>query len=412
MARSRSRTRSVVAAVVLVVILSAALLFRAADSTDTFPPDGSHPVGVRTLYMEQDQRKMPVMVWYPAEPPAEGGGHLYNTKIRGSAVLNAPVSRGGAPYPLLLFSRGLGECGCMSVYYTENLASFGYVVVAPDHRDSMMCHIEGEPDIGFAEMSLSAARSMGDLNQTVIVLFGDFLNQIKYDFSYRAREARAVLDRALAWNREDDSFLRGMIDPARIGMTGHSLGGFTSLAVGGLPFRCDEADRKPGQCESKNINLESIDFCCMDAVRNLLDPFQLRDRRVKAILPLGPAVFFPKLEKAATDLEIPIMTITGDDERMEVPWGPIWTLYENAPSPKYVIRLRQTDHMTITDFLRTRGVTKPLYPGYRFNFEDKAQAYKDYSVAFFDLHVKGDETGREMLTKPSNRFVELWEEAG
>jgi predicted dienelactone hydrolase len=352
------------------------------------------------------------MIWYPAEPQPEGEGYLYNTKIRGSAMLNAPVSRKGAPYSVLLFSHGLGECGCMSVYYTENLASFGYVVVAPDHRDSMMCHIEGKPDISFTEMSLAAVRSIGDLNQTVIVLFGDFLTEIGYDFSYRAREARSVLDRVLEWNGEADSFLRGMIDPARIGMTGHSLGGFTSLAIGGLPFRCDQTERRSGECYSRNTNLDTVDFCCIDAIRNLSNPFELRDRRVKAILPLGPALFFPTLEKAAKELEIPVMTITGDDGRMEVPWRPIWTLYKNAPSPKYVIRLEDTDHMTITDFLLTRGVTRPLYPGYRFNFEDKAQAYKDYSVAFFDRHLKGDETATAILTKPSNRFVELWQEAG
>ena len=97
---------------------------------------------------------------------------------------------------------------------------------------------------------------------------------------------------------------------------------------------------------------------------------------------------------------------------MEVPWGPIWTLHANAPPPKYVIRLRKTDHMTIADFLRTRAVTRPVYPGYRFNFEEKAQAYKDYSVAFFDLPLKGKETGKAILEKPTNRFVELWQEAG
>ena len=115
---------------------------------------------------------------------------------------------------------------------------------------------------------------------------------------------------------------------------------------------------------------------------------------------------------AATELEIPIMTITGDDERMEVPWKPIWTLHTNAPSPKYVIRLRETDHMTIADFLATRAMTRPLYPGYRFNFEEKAQAYKDYSVAFFDRHLKGEDTRTAILREPSNRFVELWQDTG
>ena len=412
MATAQGKSLLIVVVILLIVGVSAVLLFREADSTDAIAPDGAHRVGVRIAPVEYGKRKMPVMMWYPAEPEPGAATYLYNSKIRGSAVLNAPPDRREAPYPLVVFSHGLGECGCMSVYYTENLASFGYVVVAPDHRDSMMCHIEGEPDITFAQMTVSAMRSMGDLNETVATLFGDYLAEINYDFSYRALEAKAVLDRVLEWNREPGSSLRGMIDPERVGMTGHSLGGFTSLVVGGLPFRCDVKERRPGECDSQNASLDTVDFCCMDAIRKLEDPFQLRDRRVKAILPMGPAMFFPKLEVAATELETPIMTITGDDERMEVPWKPIWTLHTNAPSPKYVIRLRETDHMTIADFLVTRAVTRPLYPGYRFNFEEKAQAYKDYSVAFFDLHLKGEETRTAILRKPSNRFVELWQDTG
>lgn len=364
------------------------------------------------VHVEYGKRKMPVMVWYPAESPREAAPYLYNTKIRGRAVLDAPLDPVGAPYPVILFSHGLGECGCMSVYYTENLASSGYVVVAPDHQDSMMCHIEGEPDVTFTDMAVSSVKSMGDLNRTVAVLFGDYLREVDYDFSYRAREARAVLDSVFAWNREPGSFLRGVIDPGKVGVTGHSLGGFTSLVVGGLPFRCDGTEQARRECDSRNTSLHTIDLCCMDAIRKLKDPFELRDERVKAILPMGPAMFFPNLEQVAAELKIPIMTITGDDLRMEVPWGPIWTLHSNAPSPKYVLRLRKTDHMTIADFLRTRAVTRPFYPGYRFDFEEKAQAYKDYSVAFFDLHLKGKETVRAKLEKPTNRFVELWEEAG
>ncbi|UCD85565.1 MAG: hypothetical protein JSU92_05080, partial [Deltaproteobacteria bacterium] len=138
---------------------------------------------------------------------------------------------------------------------------------------------------------------------------------------------------------------------------------------------------------------------------------QLRDERVKAILPLGPAVIFPNLKEAAADIKVPIMIISTDTQRMEVPWESIWTLYTNAPPPKYAIRLKESDHMTVADLTLGVSLSKYFFPGFRSNFGAKAQAYKDYSVAFFDLYIKGDDTRAAVLKEPSNQFVELWFEA-
>ena len=400
------RKKLIVVLVIAIIAGITVLMFHESESTETFPPDGPYPVSVKVLDVEFEGRLMPVMVWYP-KPESSAGPYVYNTKIKGAAGYDSPTPGKGAPYPMIVFSHGIGECGCMSVYYTENLASHGYVVVAPDHEDSMMCHIKGEPDISFGELSVAAVKSLGDLYAIVEILFKDYLEERDFDFSYRPREIKTVIDRALKWNSDPASFLYGMIDPEKIGMTGHSLGGFTSLAIGGLPFHCGGSVDEE-KCASANKGIESVDTCCIESIAKMEDPLQLSDSRVKAILPMGPAVFFPELEKAATELRVPMMIITGDDKRAEVPWEPVSALYENAPAPKFLIRLKSTDHMTIADFLTTRGITRPLFAGYRFNFEDKAQVYKDYSVAFFDLYLKGDDLRSKILSEPSNRFVELW----
>lgn len=400
-------------AAVLLIVVSIAItiyLFRESDSTATPSPDGPYSVSVKIARFDFEGRSIPLMIWYPKPDPADDG-YIYNTKIKGTAKLEDPALDKNAPYPLIIFSHGIGECGNMSVYFTENLASFGYVVAAPDHKDSAMCHIEGEPDISFMEMSRASTQSFMNLFGTVEILFKDYLDGIKFDFTYRPKEISAVIDHILDWNADSGSFLYKMIDPEKIGMAGHSLGGFTSLAIGGLPFGCGEESGEL-DCSDANTDLEHIVPCCIDAIRNLPDPLALRDTRVKAILPMGPAVFFPNLEKAATELHIPMMIITGDNKRFEVPWEPIKQLYDNAPAPKYLIRLKDTDHMTIADFLRVRKITTPIYPGYRFNFEDKAQAYMDYSIAFFDLYLKGDNSKSGVLAEPSNRFVELWNQPG
>jgi hypothetical protein len=68
MATAQGKSLLIVVVILLVVGVSAVLLFREADSTDAIAPDGAHRVGVRIAPVEYGKRKMPVMVWYPAEP--------------------------------------------------------------------------------------------------------------------------------------------------------------------------------------------------------------------------------------------------------------------------------------------------------------------------------------------------------
>jgi len=394
----------VVAAVIVAAIVAA--LSAPARAARTFAPDGPYEVGVMTGYTEFDGRDMAIMVWYPAEP-APGSAPYDYSGITGAAVLEAEPYKAFAPYPLILFSHGMGACASQSVYYTENLASMGYVVAGPDHKDSIMCHIDREPDITPADVIKAAILSGFDLSGAVMRLFKDKFEEMGYEFTYRPREASAAIDRVLQWNRDPSHPLHGMIDPERIGATGHSLGGYTTLMVGGLPFICE--DTPPGECGLDKAGPENRpDPCCLEAYRDL-DPFELRDERVKAILPLGPALLFPGLARAARAVEVPHMTITGDSKRMEVPLEPVKTFYDNAPGPKYLIVLKNTDHMTIADMTLNVPLAKAALPGFRRGYREKAQAYKDYSAEFFDLYLKGCRSGKGIVTR-QNRFVQLWME--
>lgn len=406
MKRKKMMTRFLAAAMLAGLLLTG----RSSEAIRAVTPDGKYKVGVRVLYLDLEGRKAPVMIWYPARPAAGAAAYDYRGAIHGAAVLNADPESTAAPYPLLLFSHGLGGCGCQSVFYTENLASAGYVVVAPDHKDSAMCHIDRDPDITAGQIVKAALTSGGNLGQTVLSLFGEQIAGSGYDFSYRFREAGAAIDQALAWNRDPDSSLHNMMDPDRIGVTGHSLGGMTTLVVGGVPYLCDQPeDKNPADCDSKNFAQNRMpNPCCFPAVREL-QPFQFRDSRVKAMLSLAPAVLFPHPERAAKEIKIPMMIITGDNRKMEVPWTPIWNIYQNAPAPKYLVRLQGTDHMTVADFARGVSVAKYVLPGFRSHYADKAQAYQDYSVGFFNLYLQPG-PGPKNLQVRKNNYAEYWGE--
>ena len=381
----------------------------APATTQTLAPDGPLPVGVKILHLSIDGQTRPLLVWYPAAVSGAGKpAMVYNTHLRGSAAPEAEPDRQGAPYPLIIFSHGMGGCAAQHVFINENLASFGYVVIAPDHAEAQMCHLEGKPEIGEGRLTWSVLKNNFDLSGVVFDLFGEMMKERGYDFSYRPAEIKAVIDLALAQNRDPQAFLYGLIAPEKIGMAGHSLGGYTTLMVGGMPFYCGDQPPAEAECGLDHLALDHLpNPCCFEYVRKL-KPFDFRDPRVKAILVMSPAVMFPDLPRAASSLELPIMMINGGDRKFEVPWAPLQSIYDHAPPPKYLLRLAKTDHMTAADSTLNMSLARLFLPGFRTHFQDKARAYKEYSVAFFDRYLKGKDSGNDVLNRPLNRFVEIW----
>lgn len=397
-------------AAAMIILISVFFAAKDAKALKTFAPDGPYQVGVMIEHVKLPDRIAPVMIWYPARPASNAPAHEYAKKFWGSAVLNAPPEKKGAPYPLINFSHGIGACGDCSVYYTENLASFGYVVVAIDHKDSAMCHIEGEPDISMGKIALSFLTGGGDLSTTVYNLFSDRFKDSGFSPFYRAEEASASIDFALALNQKPDSPFFKMMDPEKIGASGHSFGGFTTLAIGGLPYHCENFKYDEQKCSVRSAEeRRHLDPCCNFRGKDR-DPMFMRDARVKAMLPLGTSTSFPELGQAAKEIKIPFMIINGDSKKFEAPWSGAWTIYENAPAPKYAVRLKKTDHMTISDMTLAANPTivKLALTGFRSGYREKAQAYKDYSVAFFNLYLKGEPSGEKTLRGPVNKYAEMW----
>jgi hypothetical protein len=181
-----------------------------------------------------------------------------------------------------------------------------------------------------------------------------------------------------------------------------------------VPFLCDY-ELSPADCDAARMSAVDWDPCCAESVRALKNPFALKDDRIMAILPMAPPIFHKSSEigRNAARIETPLMIITGDDPRWEASFGPIWEVYDHASGPKYLVEILDTDHFVVTDNVETLPANaKKMIPGPQSNhthFAEKARAYKDYSAAFFNLYLKGDKTGIELLHEPNQRFVKhLW----
>lgn len=199
---------------------------------------GPHAVGVRSFdaYDAARSRNLPVEVWYPAAAAHAGQDQAEATMDRYDLLPGFPPQkqaavRDAAPasgrFPVVIFSHGFGGHRRQSTFLCTHLASHGYVVAAMDHT--------GNTILDMAQMTLQVmmGEPMPDPGPMVAELI-----------ALRPADASFVLDRLLAGDFGIDA---ASLDADRVGISGHSFGGWTTLMTAG------------------------------------------RDRRIKAALPLAPA---------------------------------------------------------------------------------------------------------------------------
>ncbi len=240
---------------------------------------GPHGVGVTTLelvdttrptaatgdFSGSAERKMPVEIWYPTAW----------TESDVEEVRDAALYADAGPYPLIVFAHGFSASRAQSAQFTRHLASRGYVVVSPDFPSSN----GGAP---------GGPRLRAVIEQPADVSF--------------------ILDELLLRDEELDWLLAGAVDFDRIGMTGHSLGGLTTLLT----------TYGPG-----------------------------RDERIDASLPISPPACFVG-EALVGDVTTPIMVRGGSEELIV---DPSWIRrgYDIANAPRYWLDIGGADHIKFAD---------------------------------------------------------------
>jgi len=262
---------------------------------------GPSPVGTRTIELHDASRDrtLPVDVWYPAAEKHRGEDQDDATRDRYKPLPMAPevsqdavrdAAAAEGPFPLVVFSHGFGGERRQSTHLCTHLASHGYVVAAMDHV--------GNTTTDMMQMQMSGTPPDVNLIHTFI---GD-----------RPGDASFVIDRLLA----GDAGLE--IDPDRIGMSGHSFGGWTTLATTG------------------------------------------RDRRIRAALPLAPAggkvreslgpdagVMRDALD-LGWDRDVPTLYLTAEFDTL-LPLEGMRELQERTPGTRKGVVLLDSDHFHFCD---------------------------------------------------------------
>lgn len=202
-------------AVVLVLAVTAVACGSSGSSTTptttpTIPPaaESEFGVGFRQLTVKDPAgvRDLSVDVWYPAAKGVTGTAARYAllpTAYIDSKVAVADISIAtGAPYPLIVYSHGSGGQKFIASFMTEALAAQGFVVVAANHT--------GDTAIDRVT-NTTAVPDQNDLN--------------------RPADVSRLIDDMLARSNSSGDFFSGRLDADRIGVVGHSYGGYTSIAT-------------------------------------------------------------------------------------------------------------------------------------------------------------------------------------
>ena len=188
-----------------------------------------------------------------------------------------------APAPLVVFSHGFAARRTSFVDLAQHLASHGIAVAAIEHPGSNFQQIE----------NLVAG------NASAAMAPNEFVDRPQ-DISY-------LLDYIEAQNRGP---LANRFDLDKIGVMGHSFGGYTALALAGAQLNVDQLQARCTDelLEKDAINI-SIPLQCL-ALQSQLDQ-PLHDERVNAVFVFNPITSVVFGEQGLGQLRTPIMMVSG-----------------------------------------------------------------------------------------------------
>jgi len=263
--------------------------------------DGQYEVGVQTITLDDDpERPLTVDVWFPLDATTDVStlapvqytmipGVYYESPTAFTATPDALSTDG--PFPLVVYSHGSGGLRYIHSAYTEALASHGYVVAAPDHTGNT-----------------AIERIAGSGDDPAVISFN------------RPNDVQRVIDAMTDPAAPAAGQAAAGVDAEQIVVTGHSFGGFTTIAMA-------------------------------TGYTNELGEFPVDDR-VDAIIPLAPAVSSTAFsDETLATIDVPMMVVVGTDD-ITTPVDPnVTRLWDNATlsSPSYRVELVAAEHQSFTD---------------------------------------------------------------
>jgi len=280
---------------------------------------GPYVAGVTTL----DLNGRKVEVWYPADKGAETGKakdvfristllpdnlkslvpDAIDPRYETDAYRDITASTAG-PFPVVLFSHGYAAYPTMYAYLLTHLASWGFVVVAPDHNERGL---------------LAAVTNCVKPADDAAVLL-------------------AARDLAVTKSNDPSSVLHGTIDPSKVATMGHSAGAAAAVKTAQDPsvatFIALDGGGVGGTSSPRTTPTTTAAGCIATATTTTTTG--------------GDGTSTTSTIPADQIPDKPGMLITGGNDQV-IPLARLQPFYDQMASPKRIVVIGGAGHVSVTD---------------------------------------------------------------
>lgn len=271
--------------------------------------------------------------------------------------LYLPQTTSTSRVPIIVISHGVAEDRTTYAYLAEHLASYGFAVATVEH-------------VG------------GDANRFRQYFSGLAPAPPATELLQRPRDISFFLDE-LQRRAQSDPTLR-QVDVQQVGLVGHSLGGYTVLALAGAQI---DFDRVKLLCNpNRSLNVSVVLQCRAKELKP--QPYALQDPRVKAIFAISPlsSTIFGK--QGMSQIQMPVLLMGGSDDIVTPAVQEQIYPFTWLRSPdKYLTILENGTHFSTLTISKSDSIF-PVSDSLIGPEPERARMYtKALSSAFFQTHL-------------------------
>ena len=389
---------------IFVVITIALGSFYMANKSIQLPaPTGSFNVGTATYHLvdtlrkemhvdnlEHPYRELMVQVWYPAQSTGnkadymssrvhsyiqdivkkatattwQGVGYI-TQNVATNSYKDVPIACENNTYPVIIFSHGFASINYVHTSLCEELASCGYIVVAPNHT------YIADP------VEFSDGRIVGMADSVKILQPGSqqFDEAMYNEMAVWIDDIKFILDELEKINKHDSkNILTHRLNLNAIGIAGHSFGGMAAHQLCSLDTRIKAGVDMDGALYG-NLNRDVVIPCMFMYV----EPVMLSKE------------------------ELEIWHIQEDDyvKYIQEIRGNIAKISASLKGDAYIVKFIHGDHLTFSDCLLIKQVSQPIM----LNPLHGIEITRALLVDFFDNYLKGEEA--QVLNAGAVKYPEI-----
>jgi predicted dienelactone hydrolase len=279
----------------------------APPRTDFDPTElGPEQISQRTLTFEDParQRVIPVEIYWS----------------------EAARSTNRADGPLVVLSHGFGADRYFLHYIAEHLASYGLTVASVEHPGSnvaALIDLPIDPELAESPSSLLPAT----------------------EFLDRPRDVSFVLDRLAELNSGD--VYSGIFNTGEVTLIGHSLGGYTGLALAGAQL---DARSLQSFCENiQPLGISPADWLQCAAVDLPEQTADLSDGRIQQVLAMNPLTGRLFGEAGLSAVSVPTLILSGTQDGVTPTLDQQLAPFDQLAGTKYLLAVIGGTHLSVGD---------------------------------------------------------------